>query len=443
MKFTAGIVFALLSVASVPPAATQAKPVISTVRSADGTDLLVAQQGDPHAPGILMIHGFGQSYLSFRRQFDSKLVEHFHLVAFDLRGHGGSAKPSDPAAYVETSRSADDVAAVIAATGLDHPVILGWSYGGVVVGDYVRKYGIGRLSGVVLAGTLGALVKAAAAPPSPLTGFAAAMKSAATDARSIDLGSYIAGGDAISRAYRSPAMTDEDMKILFATEMMLPAYARRAMIKRPYDNSDLLPSFAQVPILFVRGENDLGMSETELAVLAAQLPKMRLSRYAGLGHLTFFEAPDRFNAELAAFVLTAASARAADPAAQIPRPTLPMTAAAHRAFRDQEFAARDLNHDGRLDRAELEAVTGQTMSPDAVRQAMQLNCGSDGPDCTLAAFRLHGDAEFRRVDQNGDGVVTANELKAGGGSFHSATGVPGAGNKSVPTASTQDHHHDR
>lgn len=423
-----GVLLSVLLLIPVVSAEVQAKPAVSSVRSADGTDLLVAQEGDPRAPGILMIHGFGQSYLSFRRQFDSELARHFHLVAFDLRGHGGSAKPSDPAAYVETGRSADDVAAVIAATGLDRPVVLGWSYGGVVVGDYVRKYGIERLSGVVFAGTLGALVKpvAVTSPPPSLTVVAAAMKTAATDARSMDLASYIAGGDAISKAYRSPVMTDADLNILFATEMMLPAYVRRAMIRRSYDNSDLLPLFEPMPMLFVRGEKDLGMGEPELAVLATRLPKMRLSRYAGLGHLTFFEAPDRFNAELAAFASAAISSRATDPAATIPRPTLPMTAAAHRAFRDLEFAARDRNHDDQLDRAEFEAVTGQTMSPDAVKQAMQLNCGSDGPVCTLAAFRQHGDAEFRSVDHDRDGVVTADELRAAGGSFHAPVVSPAA-----------------
>ena len=81
-----------------------AVPAILTVRSADGTDLLVVQEGDPTAPGILMIHGFAQSYLSFRRQFGSDLTRRFHLVSFDLRGHGGSAKPSDPAAYTDVER---------------------------------------------------------------------------------------------------------------------------------------------------------------------------------------------------------------------------------------------------------------------------------------------------------------------------------------------------
>ena len=61
--------------------------------------LLVAEVGDPAKPGILFIHGFAQSYLSFGRQFDSDLAKTYHLVAFDLRGHGGSSKPDRADAY--------------------------------------------------------------------------------------------------------------------------------------------------------------------------------------------------------------------------------------------------------------------------------------------------------------------------------------------------------
>ncbi len=400
-------------------------PALSTVKSTDGTDLLVAQAGNPGAPAILFIHGFAQSYLSFRRQFGSDLAKHFHIVAFDLRGHGGSAKPSDPTAYTDVARSADDVAAVIRATGLHRPVIVGWSYGGIVVGDYVRKYGIANVSAVVFAGTLGGLLAPVALSSPPASAHKAnnlidSIKKASAQSRSLDLAENIAGGDVISRAYTTPAMSDSDLRILFATEMMLPAYVRRALAHRSNDNSDLVGVFATLPTLFVRGEFDLGMGEAEMALLAPRLPKMKLSRYARTGHLTFFEAADRFNTELVAFA-TAAPPRAVDPAASVPRPTLPMTAAAHRTFRDREFAARDTNGNGVLEPSEIEAASGGPLSPEAIARGIRINCGADLPNCPLARFREQGDAEFQRVDHDHDGVVTLDELKAAGGSFHLET----------------------
>lgn len=395
-----------------------AEPAVAVVKSSDGTDLLVAQEGEPSAPGILMIHGFGQSYLSFRRQFGSDLTKRFHLVSFDLRGHGGSAKPSDSIAYTDISRSADDVAAVIKATGLRRPVILAWSYGGIIAGDYVRKYGIGGISGVVFAGTLGGLIKPASvgttAKPSAL---AVAIGAASKNTRSLELSKNIAGGQVISNAYVTLKMSVEDRLILFATEMMLPAYVRRALAERPYDNSDLIPAFAKIPTLFVRGDADLGMGEPELALLATRLPGMKLSRYAKTGHLTFFVAPDRFNSELTSFA-NLALAQSADPASTVPRPTLPMSAAAHRVFRDLEFAARDTNGNGKFEPEEVRAASVGTITAGAVARVIRVNCGIDLPYCPWDLFRKQGDAEFQSVDGNGDGVVTAEELKAAGGSFH-------------------------
>ena len=405
----------LAIIAAVPVAA---EPAVSVVRSTDGTDLLVAQEGDPNAPGFLMIHGFAQSLLSFRRQFGSNLAKRFHLVSFDLRGHGGSAKPSDTASYTEVARSADDVAAVIKATGLHRPVIVAWSYGGIVVVDYVRKYGAGGISGVVFAGTLGGLVKpVATSPPAKPSELGMRLGAASNDARSFNLARNIVGGAIISDAYATREMSAEDRQILFATEMMLPSYVRRAMTGRPYDNSDLIPSFSAIPTLFVRGETDLGMGEPELALLGTKLRRMSLSRYPKTGHLTFFEAPERFNAELAAFA-TASFARTTDPAASLPRPTLPISAAEHRAFREREFAARDTNKNGRHDPEELRVTSGGTMTKEELARAIRVNCGVNLPSCPLDQFRLQGDAEFRRVDRNGDGIVTLDELRAAGGSFH-------------------------
>ena len=194
---------------------------------------------------------------------------------------------------------------------------------------------------------------------------------------------------------------------------MLPAYVRRAMMQRRGDNSDLVAQFAGVPLLLVRGETELGMSESGIADLKRQLPQLTLSRFAG-GHLSFFDHADRFNGELAQFV---------DRAAAPPRKSsrLPMTLAEHRAFRDREFAMVDRNGDGALDHDELrfrmEAAVGRS-SPEALARAMRVNCGSDVPACSRAAFRVQGDSEFARLDRDHDGIVTEAEFVAAGSTFH-------------------------
>lgn len=68
-----------------------------------GVPLATVSWGNPQGPEILFVHGFSQSIESFRRQLDDPaLASEFHMVAFDLRGHGASGKPWTPESYNAT-----------------------------------------------------------------------------------------------------------------------------------------------------------------------------------------------------------------------------------------------------------------------------------------------------------------------------------------------------
>jgi non-heme chloroperoxidase len=73
------------------------KPIV--VKTPDGLTIAAQEWGNPNGPEILFIHGYSQSYLSWMRQVDSDLAKDFHIVTYDLRGHGNSDKPLDPARY--------------------------------------------------------------------------------------------------------------------------------------------------------------------------------------------------------------------------------------------------------------------------------------------------------------------------------------------------------
>ena len=128
----------------------------TTAISSDGVRLCVRTVGPKDQPAILFVHGFSQSHLSWTKQFNGPLSQRFHLIAFDLRGHGWSGKPADDAAYYETQRWGDDVAAVLEACGVQRAVLVGWSYGGQVVLDYVATHGVGAIAGIdFVAGVIG------------------------------------------------------------------------------------------------------------------------------------------------------------------------------------------------------------------------------------------------------------------------------------------------
>ena len=124
----------------------------SVVAGSGGVPLNVIEVGDPSLPAILLIHGFRQSYLSWTYQFASDLKTRCHIVAFE-RGHGNSGSPWQPDAYAQAQPWADDVNAVIKATGLSRPLVVGWSFGGNAAMDFARYHPEMPLSGYILVAT--------------------------------------------------------------------------------------------------------------------------------------------------------------------------------------------------------------------------------------------------------------------------------------------------
>src|ERR1700687_6035646 len=119
-----------------------------TVTTPDGLTISAQEWGNPSGPGIVFIHGFSQSHLSWMRQTDSDLAKEFHIVTYDLRGHGNSDKPLEAARYRDSKAWGDEVQAVIDAAGLKRPVLVGWSYAGRVISDYVATHGAGGIAGL-------------------------------------------------------------------------------------------------------------------------------------------------------------------------------------------------------------------------------------------------------------------------------------------------------
>jgi len=120
-----------------------------------GTRLHVVETGNPQGRPILFIHGFSQCWLAWGRQMHSDLAKDHRLVALDLRGHGLSDKPRD--AYGESRLWADDVNAILQSLRLEQAILSGWSYGSLVILDYIRHYGEGAVGGLQLVGGISKL----------------------------------------------------------------------------------------------------------------------------------------------------------------------------------------------------------------------------------------------------------------------------------------------
>jgi len=93
---------------------------------AHGVELHWAERGDPDGRPLVLVHGLLLSSRMFERL--AALLDHRRLLLVDLRGHGSSSKPTDPALYTWRAL-ADDVVAVLDAAGIDRAVIGGTSLG--------------------------------------------------------------------------------------------------------------------------------------------------------------------------------------------------------------------------------------------------------------------------------------------------------------------------
>lgn len=92
----------------------------------NGIELNIAEQGE--GPLVLMLHGFPESWYSWRHQFEPIAAAGFHAVAPDMRGYGKSDKPQDISAYNQVE-VVNDIIGLIPALGYDTAIVLGHDWG--------------------------------------------------------------------------------------------------------------------------------------------------------------------------------------------------------------------------------------------------------------------------------------------------------------------------
>lgn len=270
-----------------------------TVKSSDGLSLSGAIAGNPHGPSILFIHGFSQCQLSWRRQLsDPELQARFRMVAYDMRGHGGSDKPTETERYRDDRLWADDLAAVIAATRLTRPVVVAWSYGGRVVSDYLRFYSQDNLGGV---NYVAAVTKSDRTFWGPEHRHVKAM---ASD----DLMANIRASRKLVYASFAQQPAGDELDITLAYTMLVPAKVRASLLNRARNNGDLLGSL-RLGVLVTHGALDRIVLPAAGRYTHSAVPGARLSLYGGVGHSPFFEDAPRFNRELSEFVATQRGAK--------------------------------------------------------------------------------------------------------------------------------------
>ena len=270
-----------------------------TVRAPDGVAIAVQETGDPDGKPIIFIHGLLGSHLNWDEQVNSPALKPYRLITYDLRGHGLSGKPDDIDSYRDGRRWADDLSAVLKASGAKNPVLVGWSLGGVVLSNYLAEYGDGGLGGLMYVdGVIDLKAELLTAHPQVYAGLA-----------SSDLRTHL---DTV-REFLALCFETQPDRETFERLLSNAATASWSMTKTvpsmTVSVAEGLPK-ATVPVMLLYGaKDDLVQPEPSIARAKELNPDVQTKIYAKSGHAPFLEEAARFNADLAAFVTSIPEAK--------------------------------------------------------------------------------------------------------------------------------------
>ncbi len=92
-----------------------------------------------HGPLVVMVHGFPESWYSWRHQMGPIAEAGYQVCAIDVRGYGGSDKPFEIEAY-DMAQMTADVAGIADAMGGGRAILVGHDWGAPIVWNTALLY---------------------------------------------------------------------------------------------------------------------------------------------------------------------------------------------------------------------------------------------------------------------------------------------------------------
>ena len=130
----AGAALALSACATQPETPTPVAGVHFRMVETNGIKLRVAEMGK--GPLVILIHGWPESWYSWRDQIPAIAAAGYHVIAPDMRGYGGSDKPAAVEDYDIKHLSAD-IVGLVDAMGEKRAILIGHDWGSIVTWNSV------------------------------------------------------------------------------------------------------------------------------------------------------------------------------------------------------------------------------------------------------------------------------------------------------------------
>lgn len=250
-----------------------------------------------HGDSIVLIHGWGLHGGLWHRVVPALEAAGWRVHCVDLPGHGRSAWPGVPADGDVLDAFATPVAAELDALGITHPVVIGWSLGGMVALRLAQRRQVRAL------GLVGATPRFISAPdwphgmaPAAFTRFAAHLAQDWSATVNEFLGLQARGAENERELLRELHAT------AFAHGQPDPAALQAGLrVLAEVDLRAALPLLT-VPVWVAGGERDRLSSPGAAAAIAQAVRRATHVTFARAGHAPFLSHAPGFNAALLAFL---------------------------------------------------------------------------------------------------------------------------------------------
>jgi pimeloyl-ACP methyl ester carboxylesterase len=260
---------------------------------ASGIRVRAVECGEPSAPMIVLLPGWGCSVYVFRENLAPLAAAGFHVVAADLKGHGLSDKPISRGEYRGESMRIH-VREILDALDTDDIVLVGLSMGAALAA-HIAAFAQGHVRGVVLGSPVGfsgipalwAVKGVTASPVVPLLPRIATRKV---------IKSIL---EVVNGKLRKVSPRDVDE---YWAPTQFPEFTiamRQLLHEFTWDAG--VPAI-RVPALLISGSQDRLLPRALARKYTREIEGVRHIEVAGAGHVVYDEAPAAVNEAIVEFV---------------------------------------------------------------------------------------------------------------------------------------------
>lgn len=243
-----------------------------------GVGIYYEEHGD--GPALLLSHGYAATCHMWDGQV-ARFRDRLRIIVWDMRGHGRSDSPEDPAAYSE-AHSVADMQALLEHCGAERAIVGGLSLGGVVSLAFYRAHPE-RVRALLLCDTGPGFRN-----PEARHAWNERARARGHDLDARGFAALGAGAEVQQAQHRSAAGL---------------AHAARGMLAQHGEHLiELLPRIA-VPTLVLVGADDRHFLAAA-DYMAKKIPGAVRATIAGAGHAANLDQPDAFDAAVAEFFAT-------------------------------------------------------------------------------------------------------------------------------------------